>query len=400
MVTVVTPSKSSASMKAKTQPSAVTVLEAVDGKQPGWRARVHRPDGGTSTLEFEPLGETATGPVVLDGLVAAVLPAVMRAGGTLRVEGPVTRGALRNFTEFAEAWANWGPNRFRRITIQASHVVDGHQGPTDHSALVAWSGSLRSTHILVRHLDARIQAPFTLRGVVRVLGLHPAEQDVDHLRALAPARQVMADLGLPLLAVRTNAAAAGFMDPEIGTLPLVAAALHLVGTRCAAGLHARSWLFTAQQRYPRPGPVLPDLLSGDAFSVRADGGTTTPPGMVREVLQHPTLASVLSDCERSPRHAPPCGRCIGCTVTALALAAAGVEYQGPRLGWMGIGRIPFTNPRRAAEAEAILQEWRGGAKAARAVLAARTSLNHRALHLRATFRWLGAAAGLRPPWPR
>ncbi len=386
-------------MKVRPQTTAVTVLKTVDEEQPGWRARVHHPDGRTSNLELIPLDTAIARPTVLDGLVAAVLPIAMRTGGTLRVEGSLTRGALRNFIEFAEAWSNWRPDQFHRIAVQATHLVDGQRSATGHTALAAWSGSLRSTHTLVRHRDALLQAPFTLRGALRVWGLHPAERNADHRQALAPARDALAELGLPLLVVRAHADDI-FTDPEIGSLPLVAAALHLVGAGCAVGLHARSWLFTAQQRYPRPGPVLPDLLSGDAFSVRADGGTTSPPAMLRAVLQHPTLARVISDCETSPRHAPPCGRCVRCALLALAWSAAGGDNQPYPTRWLATARIPLADPCRAAEAEAILQDDSDTKDIARTLLAARTTINRTKLRLRDTCRWLGAAVGLRKPWPR
>ncbi len=307
----------------------------------GLRGVLERADGRVSTLELAHDGDV---PDVVDGMVAGMLPAVMRIGGTFQVRGPMTRGAVRNLTEYAEAWASWGPDRFHRVRIEATTVVDGRRLATDHTAIVAWSGGLRSAHTLVRHMDALVPFPFTVRAVMHVAGLGP---DVT-----LPAFDV------PSIVVRTNAVAEGLVDAEIGVLPIVAAALHAAGGGCAVGLHARRWLFTAQQRYPRPEPVLPDLLCGDGFVVRADGGTTSPPRMWADIRRHPALAAAIVPA----RH------------TALR------------------------DPIAAADAEATLADWPGGRGRRR--LATRVALDHLVTDARDTLRWLGSATGLRRPWPR
>jgi hypothetical protein len=336
---------------------------------------------------------------VLDGLVAGLLPMAMRAGGTLRVRGPLTREAVRNLTEYAETWAHWAPRRFHRVEIVADAIVDGLRPAGDRAAIVAWSGSLRSTHTLVRHAGGLVAAAFPVRAALRVLGLHP-EDAMDDDAGLVAARAALAATGIPLLAVRTSAAADGLIDPEIGALPIVAAALHAAGAGHAVGLHARRWLLAAQLRYPRPEPALTDLLSGAEFTVRADGGAVAPPRMVADLAEHPSLASTISDCRRVPRHRPPCGRCAGCTLLALAFAAASHSRRDLHARLGRIAALPFADPTTAADAEATLAPWRGADGRDRRVLAASVALARLAVELRDTGRWLGAAAGVRAPWPR
>lgn len=307
----------------------------------GMRGVLEHADGRTTTLELVHDGDP---PDVVDGMVAGMLPAVMRIGGTLQVRGAMTRGAVRNLTEYTEAWASWAPDRFHRVQIDAATVLDGRRAPADHTAIVAWSGGLRSAHTLVRHLDGLVPFPFTVRAVLHVAGL---ATDV-----------TLPALDMPSIVVRTNAVAAGLVDPEIGVLPIVAAALHAAAGGCAVGLHARRWLFAAQRRYPRPEPVLPDLLCGDGFVVRADGGTTSPPRMLADVRRHPALAAVI---------VPP-------------------------------KRAALRDPIAAADAEATLADWPGGGGRRR--LAARVVFDRAVTDARDALRWLGSAAGLRRPWPR
>lgn len=368
----------------------------------GWLATLTAPDGGVAPLSLRAIGQEGAAPAVLDGLVAAVLPAAMRGGGRLHVCGPVTHGALRQLTAFAEAWCNWRPARFQPVTIVPETIVCDATPATDHAAVIAWSGSLRSTHTLVRHLDGLVPGAFAVRAALRVLGVRAAEDSIGDATALAPARDALAATTVPLWAVRTNAAAAGFVDAEIGPLPVVAAALHLVATGQATGMHARSWSFAAQLRYPRPAPALPDLLGGDACAIRADGGAVAPPRMAAEVARRPALASVVSDCRRRPRHAAPCGRCRDCALTALAFHAAALPGPRPplRARPAQVAALPFADPARAADATAARDAWQGPDDATRTALAAAVAAARVAVDARDTLRWLGSAAGLRPPWPR
>jgi len=368
----------------------------------GWEGILHHPGGETTQFGFRAGGDAPRPPDHCDGLAIAFLPLVMRRGGRLHVRGSLTRAAVRNLTDYAAAWANWDPHGFGRVVITADELLDRPRAPAGHDAILAWSGGLRSTHTLVRQIDGLAPGGFRVRAAVRVLGLRPAADapaDADGLRV---AREAVAAEGVPLLVVQTDAAARQAIDPEIGPLPIVAAALHTLGAGCAAGLHARQWPLRAQLRYPRPGVALPDLLSGDTFAVRADGGAATPPRMLADVSRHPGLVSVLSDCRERDRLSVPCGRCAGCRLLALACAASGARGRQPSPGVSatGIATLPFLDPTVAAAAEGTLEDWGRGAAGWRALLRLRVCVARLAVCGREHWRWACSAAGLIPPWPR
>ena len=118
------------------------LLERVDlpGGTAGWQGMLHRAGTSPVSVCFLTDGKRAGPPELLDGLAIALLPTAMRVGGCLHVRGPMTRGALRNLTEYAEAWANWRPTAFRPVTITADRVIDGLRPPGNGDALFAWSG--------------------------------------------------------------------------------------------------------------------------------------------------------------------------------------------------------------------------------------------------------------------
>ena len=349
-------------------PSFTLERACVAGDAAGWRGVLHRADAPQLSVQFLPGADAPPPPDVLDGLAIAFLPTVMRAGGSLHVRGPLTRGAVRNLSEYADAWANWRPATFHRVAITAGRVLDLPRLPAGDEALFAWSGGLRSTHTLVRHLDRLVPGAFAVRAAVRVVGLD-----------------------------RDSRAAAGDDARNDGLAALRAVG---IGSRVVR-TDARSWHLGAQLRFPRPGPALADLLSGDAFAVRADGGSASPPAMAEAVGRHPALAAVLSDCRRS-RLASPCGRCPECTLLALAFAARGLPVPQSRLriSVLSVARLPLRDPVVAADATAMLEDWGGDRGGWQALLQARVGLNRLAVDVRDHLRWAGAIAGVLPPWPR
>ena len=81
------------------KPSSPEVAEMVLEQDPGpaWAARLT--DAGGHASSFSLAAERTPFPQVLDGLVAAALPLILRSRACLRVAGPLSRSALRNLTE-------------------------------------------------------------------------------------------------------------------------------------------------------------------------------------------------------------------------------------------------------------------------------------------------------------
>ena len=368
----------------------------------GWQGILHHAGASPASVHFLTDGKMAAPPELLDGLAIAFLPRVMRVGGFLQVRGPMTRGALRNLTEYAEAWANWRPTAFRPVTITADRVIDSPCPPAGGEALFAWSGGLRSTHTLVRHLDRLVPGAFGVRAAVRIVGLDREATGTVQGGGGEEALAALRAEGIEAIVVRTDARRRGLIDPEIGVLPIVVAALHAVSAGSTTGVHARSWDLIAQQRFPRPGPALPDRLYGDAFAVRADGGSASPPVMAGALVGHPALAEAVSDCRRVHRPLHSCGRCPGCTLLALAFAARGLPSPRSRrrLSVPGVVGLPFRDPIVAAAATATLEDWAAHPRGWRSVLRARVGLNRAVIDVRDHLRWAGALVGLLPPWPR
>jgi len=364
----------------------------------GWRVQLTGSRGAAVHLELRSDDVALDVPPVFDGLVAAALPFVLQDGGTLHVEGTLSRGALRGFTEFAEAWNSWNPRRFQRLLVEADVVSDAYTYKGSHRAIAAWSGSLRSTHTLINHARQLIPGAYPLAGALRVIGLHPGDEG----SKLEAVRSSLAAFGLPLYVVRVGTDAPWIVDPEIGLLPWIASALHAVAGGRVIGLHARSRRCTTTVRYPRPGPDLFDFLSGDAQPIRADGGSATPTRMVRDLAPYPALEAMVSNCHRTPRHQLPCGKCTDCILAVLAMIGGGkppsIAFGRP--GRFRVATLPLRNPVHIDDAVSILNDWCSDDEELKKTLSNRCRRYHYADRCREMSRWLGSMVGLHPVWPR
>lgn len=339
-----------------------------------------------------PGSEAAPPPPVLDAAAIAALPLAMRAGLPLHVAGPLSRGAMRDMAEMAEAWAQGGRHGLACVPVTAEGIVNDLSPAPGHAALVAWQNDLASTAMLAAHATGAVQGAFPVRAALRLAGLGPGEG------GLAEAAAGAAALGLPFLAVGSNAAAAGFIDPVLGPAPLLAAMLQLAapgfpGT--GTGLIARPFRHDALLALKRPSPAVPDVMGSDACAIRFHGGGEPPPALARLVARQPALVAAL---------ATAAGEAL---VTAdLAFAAAGLALRpqgGAAAGARRLAAIlalPLWRDAAGAEARALDAAWQGRRGLAGGTLRLRVAADRAAVVVADHLRWALALAGLRRPWPR
>lgn len=362
----------------------------VESSSEGWILNL---GGVARRLRLDHVGRLASPPSVLDGAAFAALPLALREGRPLHVEGRLSRGALRNLRELAEAWADWSPERFQAVAVSCDEVADDRLMSGD-AAIAAWSGDLRSTFTALGGELSLRESGFRIDEVVHVTGLSDPPLTAD---ASARLTEAFAGLGIALTLVRTNAAEAGFVDPAIGVLPLVTAALHLVSDgRVGTTVHARARPMGVQLVRPRSEPTLGDAHSGDRLRVIAVGGTTSAPVMAAHVAGRVGAADLLDVCRASGFRAPRCGRCRDCAIIDLGLVGAGLAEGGTAV------TLPDPWPEDAgvaAEEALALWDW-SGPRRLRARLAARVATRDLSRARRDQAHWREAQKGAAEPWPR
>jgi hypothetical protein len=347
--------------------------------------------GVETRLSFAMPGRgAAPPPPVWDAAALAALPRAMRQGLPLHVEGPVSAGAMRTLAEMAEAWAEGARYGLACVPVTAEAVVPGLAPAPGHAALLAWQNELAATAMLAAHARGLVQGGFTAAAALRLTGLARGDD-----AGLAEARAGAAALGVPFLAVGSNAASSGFIDAAIGPAPLLAAMLQLAaplfpGT--GTGLIARPFRYDSLLALKRPCPAVPDVMGSDAFAVLFDGGGRAPPELARLVAREPALVAALAT-----------ARGEAAASADLAFAAAGLAP--PRAVSLPrrvatILALPLWRDAAAAEARAIDAAWAGPRGLAGGALRLRVAADRAAVVAADHLRWALALAGVRRPWPR
>ncbi len=366
------------------------------------RAVLARPGRQPISISFESLARRLETPEHLDGFMAVLLPALIRADGNVHVAGTLTREIVRNLIDASEGWENWNGDRYRALRISADRIIDPPQPTLSPRAAFAWSGSLRSTHTLVRHYARSVPGAVRVARIVHVIGLQGDARTVSTDAIAAEVKRHAERLGATAECVVTNAHEVGLVEAAMGVLPVVAAALHFTATDLKLAFHARRWPFSAQLRYPRPEPAFPDVFCGSRMLIRADGGAITPTQMVREVRKHaPFLLAAISGCSERPRFTSPCGACSGCIITSLAFAAAGTSHDAlPPPTAFEVARLQWSDPIVAAEATEIASDWSTPGSRVHLALRRLVERDHTKAASAEVRRWLASATGLGPIWPR
>jgi len=361
-----------------------------------------RPGRQPVGISFESLGRRLETSEHLDGFIAVLLPALLRADGAVHVAGTLTREIVRNLIDASEGWENWNVDHYRALRISADCIIDPPVPTLSPRAAFAWSGSLRSTHTLVRHYARSVPGAVQVARIVHVIGLQGDARTVSTDAIAAEVNKHAERLGATAECVVTNAHEVGLVETEMGVLPVIAAALHLTATDLKLGFHARRWPFSAQLRYPRPEPAFPDVFCGSRMLIRADGGATTPTQMVREVREHaPFLLAAISGCSERPRFTSPCGACSGCIITSLAFAAAGTSHHPfAPANRIEVARLQWSDPIVAAEATEIASDWSTPGSRLHLALRRRVERDRANAASVEVRRWLASATGLGPIWPR
>jgi hypothetical protein len=254
----------------------------------------------------------------------------------------------------------------------------------------------------VRHHARKVPGAFQVARIIHVIGVQGNTQSAQLDAIAAEVDHQAGRLGATAECVVTNARAAGLVEPEMGVLPIVAAALHLSAADLKYAFHARRWPLAAQLRFPRPEPVFPDIYCGSRMQIRADGGATAPTQMVRDIREHnPALLIVISGCSERPRFTAPCGACSGCITTSLAFAGAGAAHPFlPPATESDIERLDWSDPAVAQEATEIASDWSSPHLALRRALRRRVKQDQRYTANLAVRRWIASATGRGPVWPR
>ncbi|MBL8837287.1 MAG: hypothetical protein JNL66_13630 [Alphaproteobacteria bacterium] len=265
-------------------------------------------------------------------LAVSVITQAMAVGRDVALDLPLTRGLVQNLDEFQRVWATWHPDRFRRVALRPSALVDDEPFRSERGAAVGFSlgvDSCFSAHTLARAGD--------LGGLVAVRGLEVGLADDGRWDGMVKGVAACARaLDRPFIAASTNWEECAVRRPGyLGYhLPIVAA-LALVSRGFGWGAVPSSYSYAHLTVPLETNPLTDPMLGRPGFPLRQHGAWARRIEKVAAIAAWPEAVRHLRPCDAIRPDGTACGRCRKCVHSALMFAALGHAVPDA-LG----GRIP------------------------------------------------------------
>jgi hypothetical protein len=264
-------------------------------------------------------------PAVWDGFLFGILLRLMQIGQPVRIDGPISRQALRHVIELQDCWALWLPEDYHRVSLEPASVVD-LSPETGKPVICAYSGGVDGTFSLLRHrLRWLGEAALPVEFALMVQGFDVDLDDTQSFdRLVRRCQPLLSQIGAQLHVVRTNLKVASQQDWLNSFAAQLSACLHQFAGACSGGIIGSSEPYNALVLPLGSTPITDPLLSGGAFSIYHDGAGYSRTAKLERIRDHELALSTLKVCWEGPNPDENCGTCEKCVRTRLNLLAAGV----------------------------------------------------------------------------
>ncbi|WP_377451923.1 hypothetical protein [Rhodococcoides fascians] len=249
-----------------------------------------------------------------------MLVAGMRKNWSIAFDSPVDSTALRGASAAQKVFLDWYPRRFRRVSVSAalSDTLSGGRGVG-----CFFSGGVDSFYSAITQSDR-------ITHLIFVHGFDIAAGNEDLAgRALASARDAAAELGKPLIEVKTTLRSAfgDRLSLDWG-YDFHGAALAHVGLALSGHL-STVLIPSSNSRWDQviwgSHPDLDPLWSSGSVTVEHDALDEDRLGKIRRLATDETALQHLRVCWENRDGRFNCGVCVKCIRTKIGLAAAGAQ---------------------------------------------------------------------------
>ena len=286
-------------------------------------------------------------------LLAAFLTA-MKLQADITVHGSACAQLLANLVELQYVWNKWCPELYFLVEMHVEHVRENKERVA--GAVVAFSGGADAQFSAYRHATGKAgYSTQALRAGVFVHGFDiPLADTQGFSGATRMASEVLADLGLKVLTVRSNLSELSGVNWR-----------HYCGAALASVLtglnkYAGTGLIGSGQPYDGlivpwgSHPMIDSLMSTDSFKIIHDGAGFSRAEKLNVLSKWPLGIKNLRVCWVGDKHDRNCGSCEKCVRTRLNLLFAGVS--NPTCFSTPLGKECFKSV--VLRSEAARTEWR------------------------------------------
>ncbi len=272
--------------------------------------------------------------------VLAFLPAAMRVGAPVRIDGPIDGTTLASLLEWQEAMAAWHPGEFQVVSLRAdAGTTPSVAAPSDapRGAVSAFSGGVDSCFTAVRHrpgaaIDAERdpQRRTEVRAGLFVHGFDIARDDEDtYLAARTRVSGILEGLAIEPMWLQTDIRALERrwpLDWETTSHGIwLAAALACVEHWFDLAIIPSTFSYPVLELPWGSNPITDPLLGSDRVPMWHDGAAFNKAAKVRALAGHRSVEAGLRVCWSGDRLDRNCGRCMKCVATQVCFWMYGVD---------------------------------------------------------------------------
>ena len=323
------------------------------------RCRVERRDGHravSADVLWYSLASSAGLPDEADGepyLLACVMQAMVE-GRSLVVHGDVSRALLVNLSEFRDAWTCWGPHEYSSVDFECDAILDDVH-PRSAAAAVAFTGGVDSAFSVWRHVNSRTPAlAYRLQRPVLVHGFDiPLADEASFATARDAAQRSLSEVGLSLLAIRTNFQEIVRTNWEHQFAAAVVSAMQFCKGECGIALIGSSEPYDSLVFPWGSNPITDHLLSSATMKVVHDGAAFGRSAKIAAIADWQTGCENLRVCWQGEHHGGNCGRCEKCQRTMFNFLCNGLPVPASlpqEIDYGLLKDISLASP-------ALLSEW-------------------------------------------
>ena len=239
---------------------------------------------------------------------------------------PVSKIGLRNINYLIEAWSNLLPNKYKKIFVRASLVIDNYIGQPLEQSIAAFSGGVDASFTLVRHMERDWNVvSYNLKNILYVHGFDiPSSKYNQYEGLIERISPIYQQYDCRLFTIWTNLKEVSKQDWEMSHASQLACCLHMFSEHFNTALLASSEPYLDMFLPWGSTPATDFLLSGAAMNIVHDGAGFTRTEKVERIAKNFNARKYLKVCWENRSH-DNCGECEKCYRTKLNFAAVGLN---------------------------------------------------------------------------
>lgn len=292
-----------------------------------------------------------------DGFLFAIIFKAMECGEDLYIDLPTTLTGIQNANFYIEAWHNLLPNKYKKINIHASNIINEAKHITGET-ISAFSGGVDACFTLIRHNEKDWkESSFSIQNVLSIQGFDvPTDKFKEYELLMNRISPIFQQYNCRSFKIWTDLKEKSEQDWEMSFSAQLAACLHLLSEHFDHGIIGSGKCYKEFFVPWGSTPSTDFLLSSQRMTIVNDGAGFSRTEKVERIHKNKLASDRVKVCWEKGFE-DNCGECEKCYRTRLNFLAAGAPnpkcFEG-EIKLKKIKNINFNSSSRIAELKSIL----------------------------------------------